>query len=313
MNISFRKRHRIIALAIVGLASVGLVAWNHEPTYRDADSVYYRDTVPDKIGNREPIKDYEKSQDRNGGGTRDLDRELQKLDDAERTIDKLSQKNWKELSDNIEKEIGKIDLEKIGAEVDAALAKVDMKKINDDVMAALKEVDFDKISQSVSESLAEAKDKIDSEEVRRAVAEAKEEIRKAKLEIKKELNAEMEEVKKINKEEIRKAIGDAKAELKKVKEDLKNGKMEFKTELEDAKLDIRKAREEIKGYQKMIYDMEEDKLLNTTEDYSIEYKDGTLLINGKTQPDAVTSKYKKHFNKNHITIRKHKGEMDIVN
>ena len=78
-----------------------------------------------------------------------------------------------------------------------------------------------------------------------------------------------------------------------------------------SRVEVDKAKEEVKGYQEMIYDMEKEGLLNTKEDYTIEYKDGDLFINGKKQPQEVTDKYKKNFRKKNIAIKKQDGNVKI--
>lgn len=52
-------------------------------------------------------------------------------------------------------------------------------------------------------------------------------------------------------------------------------------------------------------------LFNTKEDYTIEYKDGELTVNGKKQPQAVADKYKKNFSKKSIAIKKQDGDINI--
>jgi hypothetical protein len=102
----------------------------------------------------------------------------------------------------------------------------------------------------------------------------------------------------------------AKREMAKAKVELQKQKGEFRKQMDKAKVEMQKAKEEMKGYQEMIYQIEKDGLLNTKEDYSIEYRSGDLFINDKKQPQAVTDKYKKYFKKN-IAIKKQDGKMEI--
>jgi hypothetical protein len=57
--------------------------------------------------------------------------------------------------------------------------------------------------------------------------------------------------------------------------------------------------------------MEKEGLLNTKDDYTIEYKDGDLFINDKKQSSDITDKYKKYFKQKKIAIKKVDGEMKI--
>ena len=81
--------------------------------------------------------------------------------------------------------------------------------------------------------------------------------------------------------------------------------------MDKARIEVGKATAEMKGYQEMIYEMEKDGLLNTKEDYSIEYRSGELFINDKKQPQSVTDKYNKYFKKKNIAIKKQDGKMKI--
>jgi Asp-tRNA(Asn)/Glu-tRNA(Gln) amidotransferase A subunit family amidase len=121
----------------------------------------------------------------------------------------------------------------------------------------------------------------------------------------------MKEAQKHSKEEVKKELENAKKELARAKEEMKHQKIDMKKELDHAKVGIDKAKAELKDYQEMIYDMEKDGLLNTKEDYSIEYKDGDLFINDKKQSQAVADKYKKYFKQKKIAIKKVDGEMKI--
>ena len=132
----------------------------------------------------------------------------------------------------------------------------------------------------------------------------------------KDWKRELEEAKKFNAKEFEKEMEKVKKELEKTKEEWKNKKIDFREEMENAGKDIEKAKEELKGYQEMIYAMEADGLLNTKEDYRIEYKEGGLTVNGKKLSPEAAEKYKKYFketNKSKITIKKVDGEMHINN
>jgi hypothetical protein len=89
--------------------------------------------------------------------------------------------------------------------------------------------------------------------------------------------------------------------------------LNMKETMEKARQEVDKAKEEVKGYQEMIYAMEKDGLLNTKEDYSIEFRKAELSINGQKQPTEIFNKYKKYFKKERLTIRKENGDMQIDN
>jgi hypothetical protein len=87
----------------------------------------------------------------------------------------------------------------------------------------------------------------------------------------------------------------------------------MKETMEKARQEVDKAKDEVKGFQEMIYAMEKDGLLNTKEDYSIEFRKDELSINGKRQSAEIFNKYKKYFKKDRLTIRKENGDMKIDN
>ncbi|HTF31863.1 MAG TPA: hypothetical protein VK625_23560 [Flavitalea sp.] len=283
-----RKRNRIILLGVTGLFCLTLIGWNHEPVNQQGDTIYYRDTVP--------------SGESQSTRQRDLDRELKKLEEAKSKMEEISGKNWQEISENLQKELKKINTEEIKVQIDLALKDVDMKKINEDIKVALKEIDLEGLQQRISESLADVNVKVDinTDEIRKAIAEAKVDLKK-----------ELQEVKKINTEEIKEAMQAAEIDIKKAMAEIKIDKSLFAESMKDAKKGIEKAVEEVKGYQEMIYSMEKDGLLNTREDYNIEYRNGSIFINDKKQSEVVTSKYQKYFPKENMTITKKKGDFTI--
>ena len=81
--------------------------------------------------------------------------------------------------------------------------------------------------------------------------------------------------------------------------------------MESANEGMEKAKVELKGYQEMVYAMEAAGLLDTDGDYTIEYRDESISINGKKQSPAVTEKYKKYFKKDRVKIIKEDGEINI--
>jgi hypothetical protein len=84
-------------------------------------------------------------------------------------------------------------------------------------------------------------------------------------------------------------------------------------ELTKAKGDIAKAKEELESYKTIISEMEKDQLIKSNENFSIQMKDNSLIINGKEQPKAVFEKYRKYFRKNAVTIENKDGNFQIRN
>jgi len=61
----------------------------------------------------------------------------------------------------------------------------------------------------------------------------------------------------------------------------------------------------------MLDEMEKDGLINSKEDYDIEYKEGNLYINDQKQPQEVLNKYKEYFKKDNTRIYKKNGGFNI--
>ena len=119
----FLSRKFVIISLMFGtglFAAVTLLSWKGAPgsDYHRGEYVY--DTIPQK--NRGPVKD--------------LDKELQQLEDASRQLENLKAKDW----------------EKIQSDLDAALKNIDFDKISLQVKEAVDKIDFDKIGSEVEKS-----------------------------------------------------------------------------------------------------------------------------------------------------------------
>jgi hypothetical protein len=163
-----------------------------------------------------------------------------------------------ELERNL-KDIPPIDFdgEKVRAEVEKAMKDFDGEKLQLQAEQAMKHVDM----QKVKEQMEAAMKQIDMEKIK----------------------VQMEEIKKIQVPKIE-------AEMKKIKPEIDKA-------LEKAKVQIEKAKQDIKDYKAFEETLEKDGLINKKENYSIEHKNGQLIINGKVQPQAVYNKYRSFLEK----------------
>jgi len=287
------------SLAIVSLTAViTLLSFTGGDAHHPAIVNRNQDTIPQKRNKvtREATND------------RDLDNELRQLDKAKEKLEELKDKDWEEIQRKVEESMRSIDAEKIQEQVDNAMRNIDYEKINRQITESLKKIDFDKIQRDLDQSLADVK-KVDKEEIKRELEKARKQVQEAMD--KEDWKEEMKQAQQYSREEVKKELENAKKELAKVKDELKDQKLNMKKELEKARTGIDKAKAELKDYQEMIYDMEKAGLLNTKEDYTIEYRSGDLFINDKKQPQEVTDKYKKYFHKKNIAIKKQDGKMNI--
>lgn len=286
------------SLALAAFVVTGL-AFTGGPQQKPAIANHFNDTIPTQKRNKVT---------RQNPNDRDLDNELRQLDKVKEDLERMKDKDWDNISRQVEESIYKIDFDKIQRQVDNAMRRIDYEKMQRQVQESLARIDFDKMQRDIDKSMEEVK-KYNKEDVKR-------EIEKAKLEVDKAMKNEewkrhREEARQYSSKAVKKGLENAKREMARAKEQLRNQKGEFRKQMEKARVEMEKAKEEMKGYQEMIYEMEKDGLLNTKEDYSIEYRSGGLFINDKKQPQAVTDKYNKYFKKKNIAIKKQDGKMEI--
>ena len=60
---------------------------------------------------------------------------------------------------------------------------------------------------------------------------------------------------------------------------------------------MEKAKAEMKEYKTFVDGLEKDGLINKKSNYTIEHKNGALIINGKKQPTNVYNKYRSFLQK----------------
>jgi hypothetical protein len=131
------------------------------------------------------------------------------------------------------------------------MKEVDMDKIKVQIEKATDEINAAKIDKELKESLAS----VDWEKMKK----------------------DMEEVKKIDMSKLD-------ADLKKLEIEMKGLGPKIEKEMENAKASIEKAKVEMKEYKSFVDGLEKDGLINKKEGYTIQHKNGELIINGKKQP-----------------------------
>jgi len=281
----------------VFIASFALIAWAGDPKHVLNASELTEDTIPPKNSQKSTSQ-------------RDFDKELSQLDEAKKQLEELKNRDWSKIQQDVEDAMKKIDVEKIRLQAQEAITKIDLEKMGKEIEESLRKIDFNKIERDIEAAMDEVS-KIDKEKIKQEIQKARKEVDEQLQ--KKEWRKEMEEAKKINMKEIEKEMENVKEEMSRVKEELKLEKLDMKETMRKAHVEIGRAKEELKGYQEMIYDMEKQGLLDAKEDYTIEYRQGQLTINGKKQSTEVSNKYKKYFKKDSMTIKKQNGDLKIDN
>lgn len=290
------NKHARWGIPTLGIAAAfALIAWAGNPQESASYQQLSRDTIPSK-SNKATRE----------AGDKDLDKEIRRLDEAK---ERLKEVDWDHIKKSLEEVRNNLHAEQLQQQIEEAMKQVDMEKINREIQESLRKVDMEKMQKEVNESLKQAYAGIDQEALKKQMDEVK-------LKIEKEINSqdwkkEMEAIKKIDLTEMREEMEKAKVDMEKALEELKQEKFDFEANRNNAWQEIDKAKEAFKGYQEMIYSLEKEGLLSTKNDYTIQYKDGELTVNGKKQPQEVANRYKKFFKHDTVTIRKEKGDMDV--
>lgn len=184
---------------------------------------------------------------------------------------------------DVEKSMQNIDWDKMNADMKEAMKNLDvnMKDMQENLKKSLSEIDVEKMKHDVNEAVA----KIDWDEIKRNMDKAKD----------------------IDLDKVRAEVETAKAAIEKEKPAIEKS-------MRDAHESIEKAKVEMRAYQAFIEGLEKDGRINSKEGYTIENKNGQLIINGKQQPASVYNKYRTFLEKNKkLTIKKDKDGLHINN
>jgi DNA repair exonuclease SbcCD ATPase subunit len=305
----------ILCILAIGAASI---AWTGDKQNKFYQSL--QDTIPAKKKSSSADKIHKK----------DFDKEIDELDKAMKEVHQIPDIDFEKMQADIntsmkklDEEMAKhkIDMQQMQKELNESLSKINLDKMQSDLRNSVKELDkldVDKMQKDLKESLSN----LDNEKMKADIQLSLKQLDKLDLDkMKDDIKAAIENIKvNVNAEDLRKDVLESldKIDMDKVKKEMKNAQEEMQKHKGDMKLDmdkmrkdLDKAKSELKGYQEMVYDMEKDGLLKTSSDYTIEFKNGDLIVNGSKLSSQQVSKYKKYFSKDGVTIRKEKGEMNI--
>ncbi|MBS1917553.1 MAG: hypothetical protein JST87_14885 [Bacteroidetes bacterium] len=282
-------KHWLVAAIPVAIALTAL-AWQTKNPSKNNTKEPVADTVPSK-NHHKVIRDWDNNSD-----AKDIDDEIRKLDEAMKNVDgKFENIDWgsiqKEVNDamknvNITLEHQQIDMEKMQKDIDKAMKDIDFEKIQKETREAMQQVeeniDFKKMQADIEKSLAKEKEYLNSDAFKESIEAAS----------------------KVNMDKVRENVNAAMRELK-------ENKFNLEETMVNAKEEIKKAKEELEGYREMLNAMQKDGLINTKEDYNIEFDNGGLYINHQKQSQAITDKYKGYFKKDGTRIYKKSGRFNI--
>jgi hypothetical protein len=270
-----------LPICLVAFFSIALIAWGDQKQIpqQKTDQVV-NDTLPKNKGDKK---------------IRDLDDVIDNLDATELKL------NMEKVKTQIEEALKQIDMAKINIEMDKAMKEIDMAKMKTEMEKAMKEVDMEKIKDQIEKATKE----IDAAKIERDVKESLARVDWEKM--KKDMAAQMEEIKKIDMSKVAE-------DMKKVEKEMKELGPKIEKEMQKAKVDIEKAKEEMKEYKSFVDGLDQDGLINKKEAYSIQHKNGELIINGKKQPADVYNKYRSFLEKHKkFNIKKSDNDFNINN
>jgi hypothetical protein len=274
----------LLPITLVAFFSIALVSWGDQ---KQTPQPKTKHAVTDTI----PKNKVEKK-------IRDLDDVIDEIDKAELKL------NMEKVKTQIEEAMKQIDMSKIQMEMDKAMKEIDMAKVKMDMEKAIKEVDIEKLKAEIEKATKE----IDAAKIERDVKEslAKVDWEKMKLQME-EMKEQMAEVKKIDMSKVEE-------DMKKVEKEMKELGPKIEKEMAKAKVEIEKAKEEMKEYKSFVDGLEKDGLINKKEGYSIQHKNGELIVNGKKQPGDVYNKYRSFLEKHKkFNIKKSDDDFNIDN
>jgi chromosome segregation ATPase len=259
-------------LSTIALLLVGGIAMS----FQDSPFSYHRFAVQENSEYSMPCNDTIPDKENNSSI---------KMKDLERIQSELNQ-SMLQVSD----ELKKIDFSKIQKEIEASLKTVDAEKMLREVERSLKDIDLGKTLASVSASLKDIDLDIKSEAIEKALADTRQEIEQARKELG---NIDRDAVKK-ELEEARKEVEKSKAEISKI---------DMNKIIDEAKAGIEKAKEELANTKELITALEKDGLVNSRQGFTLEYRNGSLYIDGKKQSEETTDKYRRYLKKDGFKIR----------
>ncbi len=266
--------------------------------------------IPYQLQDTVPAKNRNKNYDQ--GEPKDIDQRINQLEQGLEKLDKqLQGKDFEKIQRKLEESLSQIDLEAIQQKVEEAMKKVDFEKIQLQATEAIRKIDMQKIQHDIQEAMKEAKDKPDMKKLQQELKESMKEAQKSMEEAKKIDYKKLEKELERNREQWQKEKLNIEKELQEAKKEISGNKGTFQKEVYEARNEIVKAKEELQAYKTMITRMDKEGLLNSKDDYSIDYQEGSLLINGKKQTKEITDSYKSYFKKDTVHITNQKGNFSI--
>lgn len=217
------------------------------------------------------------------------------------------------------KQLKAADLKRIQAEARAATESVDWKAIaaetkaaQEEATAALKSIDWEAINKGIKESYnntahfredwkaAHEKGRKNWEENRELVEKRLKIAHEKMASLSKQRFALMRDSSMARTEALRKLDAEKAANGA---EAARRNAERAKHDAERAFMNAEESRNNTKKYKELIGKMSDDKLIDSTQPFTIEKKNNDLYINGTKQPDDVANKYRSFLQNKRMTIK----------
>ena len=271
----------LIVLALVITAT----AWQGQP---GKTTHTITDTIPDK------------------NKVKNIDDALEQLEKNKKELERtLQQKDWeKEMKEALDK--SHLDAEKMKQQIDEAVKQIETKKMQEQITKAMKEVDLEKMKVELQQNL----EKVDMTQMKEQIESAMKQIDAAKIQA--DISSS---IAKIDMEKIKLELDKVKEiDFKGIEENLKKMMPEIEKSMQNAKQSVEKAKKELLEHKAFIDGLDKDGLIDKDKNYTIEYKNGELTINGKKQSAEVVKKYNAYLKaKKDFTIKKDEDHFNIDN
>ena len=193
----------------------------------------------------------------------------------------------------------------------------------------MESIDWNKMNQDIDEAVKESKNQVDPEMIRQSVELGLKSAQTAlaNIDLQQIIQQSMQQVRRdLSKEErehLRKEMDQARLQQRKAMQDAQQQMQQAKRQAMKAQQDAmqqnqafaarqaEKAKVQQANYQELIKRLDEDKLIDSDQPFTIEKKNGTLYINGTQQPANVLEKYNRYLAGKALIIKGGKGSLDV--
>ncbi|MFD2886045.1 M56 family metallopeptidase [Chitinophaga cymbidii] len=217
--------------------------------------------------------------------------------------------DWDKMNRDIEKSMKNIDWDKMNRNIQEQMKNIQWDKIQDQLKDKMNKADWEKMQQDIKKSL----DKINWEEINAARTEALRDMNQARAH---DMRARQEALKAAHQESMealrarQQALQLARAEA------LKAQQQQFRAVAEARNAYLRsgqaaRAEKHSRNMNDLLKGLENDKLIDRSENFDIQKKDGHLYINGKKQPAKVMRKYSQYLKEDNVSISGNKTNLHI--